>query len=190
MEVMPSLLKVFPKAVWTGGSHIHGSYASAFVVPASVPVKMLLHKLYQSGFGKVLFEAISKNFPDIEWMISPEEFSQICLVDYARILSGKPPSNSRKELVNPETKSRFHRMALKGGFVGGCRFFIANGGGVRHIAFRFRWERMVSEEDTVRASSRESVAEVEKEYAVMEKTFMEIPEPYSEKVKPQRITLH
>lgn len=169
---------LFPKAVWTGGSAIHASIARQGLIPLPFDKpRIIVASLEKFHFGSYVQRTIIKMVPDMEWLLTPEEFQDLLHLDYYRMLKGMGSLATKQKLKNPSTGNVFHRVALmeEHKIVGGVRVWISDAGANQiNIGWRFRLEEQVQESGKVRAKARvlvESFVEesVElKEYAAQE----------------------
>lgn len=187
MSFLQKATERFPHAKWTGGGAIHASiYRQGEVpIPFSKP-RVIMKSLMESQFCLSIMRVIVKNCPDMEWLMSPEQFEQLLLVDYHRLLKGGTTQETKFRLKNPSTGNLFHRCSLvpDSDMVGGVRVWVADigawsteeGGGTQ-LGFRFRLESLYgeSEHKKVRQKAAEQVIENEaemseiKEYVEAEK---------------------
>jgi hypothetical protein len=143
---------VFPNAVWTGGSGIHASVARGGVIPG-VPfpekAKLILKSMVDSGFFQYVQRVMNKHAGGMEWIISPEDFENLLLLDLHRLSNGLPTTETKARLQNPSTGNYFHRVTLleDKNIVGGVRVWIEGSydGEDTQIGFRYRLERIIPE---------------------------------------------
>ena len=172
----------FPNAVWTGGSHIHTSIARAGDIPYSMdePRKMMA-MLTTQKFSGYIYRTIQKHCNPMEWLMTLEEFDNLLMVDFYRLLQSKPTHETPKRLRNPKTGNWFHRVALAEDvqIVGGVRVWLIDQGTSTNIGWRFRLESMNTEAPTIRGQAIELVQSLEaevaeiKEYVAKEVTIHE-----------------
>lgn len=141
---------LFPLVQFTGGSSIHASFARQGEAPLDWDKKRLIMKsLKDSEFPASVYRTIMKNFPNMEWLMTAEEFDQLLLVDFYRLMKGLPTSETQARLHNPSTGNLFHRISLipAHDIVGGVRVWINPIGDGIQIGYRFRLESLVGEHE-------------------------------------------
>lgn len=150
--------ELFPKAVWTGGSAIHASIARQGVIPLDFnKPRIIVASLEKFHFGNYVQRVIMKMVPDLEWLLTQDEFQDLLHLDYYRMLKGMGSLATKQKLKNPSTGNVFHRVALLEDhkIVGGVRVWISDAGnGQTNIGWRFRLEEQVQESGKVRAKAR------------------------------------
>lgn len=173
---------MFPDAKWTGGSHIHVSFARDwFIGLDSKDYKLILSMLKKHDVGWSIWRLLNKNFDKFVWLITGEEFVNLFLVDCYRHLKGKPDSESPNKLKNPVTGNRFHHIALIDDYVGGVRFWCDSYiPGQTNLGFRFRIERTKEVEEETRRRARERAVEANEEIEIVLDDIMEVKEPTKE----------
>lgn len=172
----------FPKAEWTGGSSIHASIARAATIPLafSNPRKMMAVLMHQN-FGGYVYRTIVKYCPDMEWLMSVDDFQSLLMVDFYRLLHGQSTLETQKRLKNPKTGNVFHRVSLveSVGIVGGVRVWLMpEGSDTSQIGWRFRLEEQMSEAVNIRAKAVELAKSLEPE--------MELITEYIAKEEPEK----
>lgn len=173
---------MFPGVQWTGGSHIHVSFARDWFIgiPAK-DYKTILTLLKKQEVGWSIWRLLNKNFDKFVWLITGEEFVNLYLVDCYRHLKGKPDSESPNKLKNPSTGNRFHHIALIEDYIAGVRFWCDDYCGTQvNMGFRFRVERVKEEEEDVRRRVRERVMEAQGEIEVVLDDIIDVKEPTKE----------
>lgn len=180
-SISTTLSAAFPAVQWTGGSGIHVSVASETVLSVDFDNKAAVLKMFDTAnIGRMIHKMFVQRFPNVEWLIGSEEFHKLFMADMARFLSGLPSLETPARLTNPVTGNKFHKVALYNDFVGGFRSWLYPcGQDNTNMGFRFRWERMVSddEEENVREDARERIRVATEEYEQVELTLMEVAEP-------------
>lgn len=119
--------EVYPEAKWTGGSEIHASRAAHLVAPLSMDQKRLILKsIKDTGFISYISRCVNKTTPGVEWLMGAEDFFNLILLDFNRVINGMATTETKNRLVNPQTGNRFHRITLNegGNIVGGIRVWI------------------------------------------------------------------
>lgn len=158
---------VFPKAEWTGGSSIHASIARGATIPLSFSnPRKLMAVLKHQNFGGYVYRTILKYCPDMEWLMTVEDFQNLLLVDFYRMLHGQGAVETEKRLKNPKTGNVFHRITLveASAIVGGIRvWLIPEDENHCTIGWRFRLEDQVSEAVNIRAKAVELANSLEPE---------------------------
>lgn len=166
-----TLTSIFPKAVWTGGSSIHASIARWGILPfAFEDRRKVMAVLLARGFSGYVYRTIVKNCPDMEWLMSTEDFESLLMADYYRFLHGKGAVDTLKNLMNPLTGNIFHRVALleKHKVVGGVRVWIKpHGPGELVIGWRFRLEEQKEASAKIRVNAQQLAASLETEMVVI-----------------------
>lgn len=171
--------KWFPQIKWTGGSNLHRSYCKQTVIPYKPPAT-LIHALKKGKVGEGVYKLLTAKFTELSWQINEEEFSTLFYADCYRHMVGDGDTSHPTKLVNPATKSVFHRIAVADTIVGGIRFWCdpvkmgeENG---YHFGFRFRLECVEGEDKaSVRAQAEASYEDA---------TAVEIAEPVNEPADP------
>lgn len=144
---------LFPDAKWTGGSDIHASIARNADLPLEYNpenVNKVLKAAVDTGFYGYLQRVINKHCPGMEWIISPDDFENLLLLDMHRLAHGLPTTETKARLQNPATGNYFHRITLleDKNIVGGIRVWLepgGYGGSSIRVGFRFRLERIIPE---------------------------------------------
>ena len=171
---------LFPKAQWTGGSSIHASIARSGVVPLPFnKPRVILKAMLDDHFGAYIMRTINKHCPGMEWLYSEDEFEDLVMVDFYRLLHGQATMKTDKRLQNPSTGNYFHRITLleTANVVGGVRVWCEKYGADNvMIGYRFRLQEAQEAAKKERAKSRVKVAELEAEVAEI-KTFAGACEP-------------
>jgi hypothetical protein len=158
--------EVFPKGVWTGQSNIHVSVARHGEAPLPWSNKRLIMKsLLETHFVGSIQRLIMKMCPNMEWLMEPEDFENLLLVDFHRLLHGQSTLETKARLTNPSTGNKFHRITLlpQEDIVGGIRVWIIPiGSNDIQIGFRYRMESLVGESEhaKVRQKAMQQVIEV------------------------------
>lgn len=172
---------VFPKAEWTGGSSIHASIARGATIPLSFSEpRKLMAVLKHQNFGGYVYRTIVKYCPDMEWLMPVEDFQNLILVDFYRLLHGQGTLATEKRLKNPKTGNVFHRTTLveTSSIVGGIRvWLVPEDEDSCTIGWRFRLEDQVSESVNIRAKAVELAKSLEPE--------IELIAEYAAKEKPE-----
>jgi hypothetical protein len=162
---------IFPKAEWTGGSSIHASIARAAAVPLPFnDPKIVMATLVHQNFGGYVYRTILKYCPDMECLMSVEDFQNLLLVDFYRLLHGQGTKETEKRLKNPKTGNVFHRVTLveASGIVGGIRVWLMpETNSTSNIGWRFRLEDQVSESVNIRAKAIELTKTLEPEVEII-----------------------
>jgi hypothetical protein len=157
----------FPNAEWTGGSSIHASIARAASVPLPFSNPRLIMKtLVTQNFPGYVYRTIIKYCPDMEWLMGVDDFSNLLLVDFYRLLHGQGTMETQKRLKNPKTGNVFHRITLleAAGIVGGVRVWLMPDDSTNiNIGWRFRLEDQVSESINIRQKAIELAKSLEPE---------------------------
>lgn len=183
MGIQQEASKLFPQVEWLGQSDIHVSIARGGEInihPKNWKEAMAL--LAQKNVGHSILRTLNKHFDGLIWLVSPEEFVNLFLVDCYRHLNGLPDSESERKLVNPFTGNKFHRIAIRDNLVFGIRFWCDPLGERIVLGFRFRLELQNEEEDETRRRAREVAAEANDQIEEVLDSFMEIKEPSSEEL--------
>lgn len=159
---------LFPNVHFTGGSYKHASWARAGEADLDWDKKRLIMKsLKETEFPGSVYRAILKNFPNMEWLMTPEEFDSLLLVDFYHLLKGMPTTETKMRLQNPSTGNFFHRITLipDHDVVGGIRVWILPIGNGIQIGFRYRMEPLSGETEhkKVRQKAAQHVLELEEE---------------------------
>lgn len=158
---------IFPKASWTGQSHIHVSIARGGELPYGMSDTMtLMTAIQNSNLSAYIFRVIEKNCPGMEWLMPPEAFSDLIKVDLYHLINGKATTVTKKRLQNPTTGNYFHRITMmeEHQIVGGVRVWLTPiSHDATHFGFRFRLESQEQEAKKVRKHAEELVAQLEPE---------------------------
>lgn len=173
---------VFPTVKWTGGGAIHASVALQSELP--VPPRAsreIMHVMLQANFPGMIMNKLLHLFPGVEWLLSPEEFSTLVLVDFHRMLRGQGAVATEKRLRNPVTNNVFHRIALKpdAEFVGGIRFWATPAIDRKTlVGFRFRLQELIGEpaRQQVREHIRAQIEALEAEMIDIKEYAATLPE--------------
>lgn len=169
---------LFPGVVWTGGSEIHASLATSNYLPIDpAEVNLIMHMLAQYKIGSKIWSICQRNFGEMSWEVSEEEFVKLFLVDSRHHLLGEPDSQFGETLVNPVTGNRFHRMALLGDVVGGVRFWADPAEMGVLVGFRFRCEALDEDANEVHTRIRRTIEEVETDFEIINEGFFDVKEP-------------
>lgn len=166
MHFKTKATEVFPNAQWTGGSAIHASIARSGEAPLDFSKSRLVMKsLKESDVPAMVERVIRKNCPEMEWLMTSEDFSNLLLVDFYRLLKGQATMETKARLTNPTTGNKFHRISLvpEHDFVGGVRVWLMPMyNDYLQIGFRFRLESLYgeSEHKKVRQKASEQVLEL------------------------------
>ena len=156
--------KYFPGTEWYGESGIHVSVCTNLCLPLNYHEhkKEILALLTKQSFGHAVFRHLFKKFPDMVWLLSAEEFSNVFMVDCYNHLLGRQDSRSPGKLRNPNTGNKFHRLGLIGTMVCGIRFWCDNySGDETCLGWRFRIQSQDEAEEETRRRTREKVTEAE-----------------------------
>jgi hypothetical protein len=141
--------QLFPYAQFTGGSSIHASIGRAGIIPVDMgsQANLILKSMVRSEFFQYIQRVMNKHCPGMEWLITPEDFENLLLLDAHRILNGLPTSETKTRLQNPQTGNYFHRVTMMEdkNVVGGIRVWIESRSGGTEVGFRFRLEPIVAE---------------------------------------------
>jgi len=163
---------VFPKAEWTGGSSIHASIARAASIPLSFSnPRKLMAVLKHQNFGGYVYRTILKYCPDMEWLMSVDDFQNLLMVDFYRMLHGQGAVETPKRLKNPKTGNVFHRVTLveKSSIVGGIRVWLTPEDETScTIGWRFRLEDQVTESVNIRLKAVELASSLQHEVELIE----------------------
>jgi hypothetical protein len=170
--------ETFPNVNWTGSSDIHRSHFMERVLPVPFEKKNETMTLVVHGhLAEQMWDMYQEMFPDSEWLLSPDEFKKLTLLDVYRHLNGEGDSFTEKKLVNPSTGNQFHRLVIHGDLIGGIRYWAHGAYDYRTaIGWRFRWERLAEDEDTVRIKTRNKVEVAVEEWEKIA-AKLAIPEP-------------
>lgn len=188
MSAGDQIEKLWPSVTWTGSSNIHRSLMleKQFKVDYEKTGE-LITLLSHGQYPEQLYGLFQDTFMGAEFLLSPDEFRSLCLLDYYRHMTGKGDSHTEKKLTNPMTGSKFHRMALINDFVGGVRFWANpsyyNSGTI--LGLRFRWEGKTEDEEITRIKVREKVEVDSAEWEEV-KAAINIPEPTEEEAEKAR----
>lgn len=181
MGIKQQVSKVFPKAEWTGESSMHVSiYREGFLEISFEKRAEVLYSLTENKIGHSIWEFLQARFSAFEWLLEPETFEKLFLVDVDRQLQGLAPSSSPNQIKNPSTGNVFHRIALLPPYVGGIRFWCYGGyGSGTMIGFRFRIVKLENddEEIIVRDECRAKEALVIEQVSSVYDAIMEFAEP-------------
>jgi hypothetical protein len=145
--------ELFPYAQWTGGSNIHASIGRNARVPVSMAEQgnLILKSMVRSEFFQYIQRVMNKHCPGMEWLITPEDFENLLLLDAHRQINGLPTTETKARLQNPQTGNYFHRVTMleDKNVVGGIRIWIESasnyGEPATNIGFRYRLERIIPE---------------------------------------------
>ena len=157
---------LFPHAVFTGGSGIHASIARQGMVPLDFSQPRLVMKtIKEAKFSAYVDRVINKHCPHMEWLISGDEFNDLLMVDFYRLLQGMSTLETKQRLKNPSTGNYFHRITLmeEEMVVGGVRVWLIPYGEQTSIGFRFRLEGITEEVAKVRQKARQKAVATEQE---------------------------
>lgn len=178
MGIGEKIAQTFPEVQWTGSSDIHRSHFMEKVVPVSFDKKNETMTLVVHGhLVEQLWDMYQEMFPDSEWLLSPEEFKQLTLLDVYRHLNNEGDSFTDKKLVNPATGNQFHRLVIHDGLIGGIRYWAHGAYDYRTaIGWRFRWEKLPEDEESVRIKARNKVEVAVEEWEKIA-AALAIPEP-------------
>lgn len=174
----------WPEAQFTGGSHIHASVARSgtLALPFDEP-RVVLKALRDAQLPAYMMRTIEKQTPGWEWLLSTDEFADLIMVDFYRLLHGNATQETQQRLRNPNTGNWFHRITLleDDGLVGGVRVWC-DGYTAEQIVvgFRFRIQGLDEEATKTRQKARahaealvEEVEEV-KEYIAKEEKELQV----------------
>lgn len=178
--------KYFPDVQWMGGSDIHVSIAWNAAMPfdSQTQSKELLSLLEKQNVGLAIYRSLHKKFKDLVWIISPDEFNAIFLVDCYNHMHSKSDSRSPGKIKNPHTGNYFHRVAVIGDLVCGVRFWCdPYTEGETMLGFRFRIQGLDEAEDETRRRSRGEAIEAVEAMEQLETYMMDVAEPPQSKVK-------
>jgi hypothetical protein len=174
---------VFPDAVWTGGSDIHASVARGGLVP-SADMNLILKSMVANGFFGYIQRVMNKHCPGMEWIISPEDFENLLLLDCHRLAHGQETLETKARLRNPSTGNYFHRVTIleDKNIVGGVRVWLEPVFGGTQVGFRYRLERIIPEgEETqeeaaqrIRARTSQQVLEEVSEAEALKENLKEV----------------
>lgn len=162
--------EVFPSAQFTGGSSIHASLARnvQMQAPWDQP-RLILKSLKHADFPGMIYRLLIKSFPGMEWLMTDEDFSNLLLVDFHRLLEGQGTQETEFRLTNPTTGNKFHRITLipDQDIVGGIRVWLMPAGdNLVHIGFRFRMESLYGEGEHKKVRQKAATQVLELEQAV------------------------
>jgi hypothetical protein len=174
---------VFPDAVWTGGSDIHASIARGGLVP-STDLNLILKSMVANGFFGYIQRVMNKHCPGMEWIISPEDFENLLLLDSHRLAHGQETLETKARLRNPSTGNYFHRVTIleDKNIVGGVRVWLDPVSDGTQVGFRYRLERIIPEgEETqeeaaqrIRARTSQQVLEEVSEAEALKENLKEV----------------
>jgi hypothetical protein len=198
--------EVYPEAKWTGGSGIHASRAVALVAPIPFSeTRLILKSIRDTEFIGYIARVINKTTPGVEWLMAAEDFQNLLLLDFNRLMNGMPTTETKNRLQNPSTGNVFHRVTLNEdkNIVGGLRVWVEGTTfysegmslpGVQ-IGFRYRLERIVPEgtatEDValkIREKAQQQILELTEESANLKEYISEeaaVPVMLEQYVKEQ-----
>jgi len=182
MSIKNQVSKIFPKANWTGESSIHVSiYREGFLEIPFEKRAEVLYSLTENKIGSSIWQFLQARFEAFEWLLEPDTFEKLFLVDVDRQLQGQAPSSSPNQIKNPSTGNVFHRIALLPPYVGGIRFWCYGGygGGGAMIGFRFRIVKLANDEEEiiVRDECRAKESLVIEQVSSVYDAIMEFAEP-------------
>lgn len=180
---MQMIKSVFPNVEWTGESHIHCSFARGVSLPP-VSNPAVISMLQRAKIGRNIWNMLQKLFPNMEWIITGEDFENFLLVDCWRHLHGLGDSDSDKKLTNPSTGNRFHRIALGQNLVGGIRFWCDRYSeeSSPSFGFRFRVQMQDEEDDKTRTRTRATCEAMEEAMNPITAEIVQLAEPPKEVV--------
>jgi hypothetical protein len=178
--------QVFPDATFTGGSAIHASIGCGGQIPelSIEQAPLVLKSMVESGYFQYMQRVVNKHCGGMEWIISPEDFENLLLLDLHRLSLGQSTTETRARLQNPITGNYFHRVALKEdkNIVGGIRVWLEPGYSGLNVGFRFRLEPILPEgEETaedaaqrIRQRTSQQVLEEASEAALLKENLKEV----------------
>lgn len=170
---------IWPEVMWHGQSNIHVSRSfNACIQLGADQWALVLKIIAVDNTVARVWRHLQKTFPGFVWLITPEEFASILMVDCYRHLKGELDSESPNKLKNPDTGSVFHRIALLDeSVVGGIRFWCDSTGDYTVFGWRFRIESQDENSGETRRRSREVVLEAEGHIEMVVDSFMNVKEP-------------
>lgn len=173
---------LFKGVSWTGNSSIHRSHFMEKVLPIVGAPQKIMTMIVHGKMPEQLWDMYFDLFPEVEWLLNGEEFKVLTLLDIYRHLMGQGDSHSEKKLKNPATGNVFHRLCLRGKFVGGIRFWTHNHYEERTVVgWRFRWEKQDEAEETTRIKTRNKVDVAIEEWEAIQ-IKLDIPEPTEDQI--------
>lgn len=169
--------KYFPGVEWHGGSDIHVSVCWNAAIATS-DRKQVLALLEKATVGSRIYRHLNKKFENLVWLISPEEFSAIFMVDCYNHMHSKSDSRSPNKITNPHTGNKFHRIAVLDDLVFGIRFWCDAYGDDEHVlGWRFRIVSQDEEEEETRRRVRETAIEAVEEHENVLEYIFDVAEP-------------
>lgn len=171
--------KHFPGVEWHGNSDIHVSVCWNAALPLGASQhKEILSILDQKSVGSAIYRSLVKKFPGLVWIVTPEEFSAIFMVDCYRHLQGEGDSRSPSKIKNPYTGNYFHRVAVKDDLVLGIRYWCDPYGPDETIlGFRFRIQKLDEDEEETRRRTRDEAIEAMEVMEEVVEFLFDVKEP-------------
>lgn len=171
--------KYWPGTEWNGNSDMHVSVCFNGTIPLSATSqqKQILHLLESKNVGSYIFRHLSKRFSKLTWILTPEEFTAVFLVDCYRHMNGESDSRSPKKIKNPNTGNVFHRVAVVDDIVCGIRFWCDPCGDETILGWRFRITKMDEAEEETRRRTRELSVEAVEQMDELHEFIFDVKEP-------------